>query len=188
MKPTTDQICGALEHVRYEIESFLQTPEYDHSNKALEESVEFRKMAHCRVLHEFLTMQAQKRDSDTRYGDNIVSEDYGFTAKEVYPKDRRALLDRFNKDLFHLTYERLKRTPQTKPWPRHLLFPPVAQRAREFIEHILTNSRLSVKEGELALWKKLKAALEADLPLQQNTSNTAATGVVLTSISTTHDR
>jgi len=33
MQPTAEQILQALPHVRYEIESFLQTPEYDSCNK-----------------------------------------------------------------------------------------------------------------------------------------------------------
>jgi hypothetical protein len=174
MKPTPDQIAQALQHVFYEIQSFLQTPEYDHSNKALEESVYFRKMAHCRVLYDFFTTKADDRNGSN---DDIVSEDFGFPipTKELYGDKPRELLDRFNKDLFHLTYDRLKRTPKTKPWPMDCLFPPVAQRSREFIDHILTRCTIAVSEAEIKLWSDLKAAVAAQPPppLQQNTSNIA---------------
>ena len=171
MKPTPDQIAQALEHVRYEIESFLQTPDYCRSNKALEESVYFRKMAHCRVLYDFFTTKEEDRN---QRNDDIVSEDFCFQAQELYGDKPRELLDRFNKHLFHLTYDRLNRTPDTKAWPMDLLFPPVAQRSREFIYHILRNSALGVS-AELTLWTELKAAVAAQppSPLQQNTSNVA---------------
>src|SRR6266581_594101 len=51
MDPTPDQVARVLKHVHYEIESLLLTPQYEQWNKALEESVYFRKMAHCRVLY-----------------------------------------------------------------------------------------------------------------------------------------
>ncbi len=71
MKPTYDQIQSSLEHVHYEIESFLQSPEYDPKNSALEESVYFRKMAHCRALHDFFKTAANNRKQD-----DIVSGDF----------------------------------------------------------------------------------------------------------------
>ena len=170
MKPTPGQIAQALQHVRYEIQSFLQTPDYCRSNKALEESVYFRKMAHCRVLHDFFTTRAADRNKSN---DDIVSEDFRFPAQEIYGDKPRELLKRFNKHLFHLTYDRLNRTPETKAWRMDLLFPPVAQRSIEFIDHILRNCALGVS-AELTVWTELKAAVAAQLPLQQNTSNVAA--------------
>jgi hypothetical protein len=179
MKPTPDQIAQALEHVRYEIESFLQTPDYCRSNKALEESVYFRKMAHCRVLYDFFTTKAEDRNQSN---DDIVSEDFGFPipTKALYGDKPRELLNRFNKHLFHLTYDRLNRTPDTKAWRMDLLFPPVAQRSREFIDHILRNYALGVS-AELTLWAELKAAVAAQPPppLQQNTSNVAPSQILV---------
>jgi hypothetical protein len=145
---------------------------YDQSNKALEESVYFRKMAHCRALYHFFK-KAERKDTPRREDDDILSEDFGFAHKELYGNEREDLLNRFNKDLFHLTYERLKRTPDTKPWPMDALFLPVAQQSKEFIEHILTCHDVPVTETERALWTNLKAAAAANLPLQQNTKNVA---------------
>jgi hypothetical protein len=177
MKPTIDQITQALEHVRYEIESFLQTPDYCCSNKALEESVYFRKMAHCRVLYDFFTTKAEGRNQSN---DDMVSEDFCFKAKELYGDKPRELLNRFNKDLFHLTYDRLKRTLDTKPWPIDLLFPPVARRSIEFIDHIIKNCALGVSE-ELARWTELKAVVAAQPPppLRQDTSNVAPSEILV---------
>jgi hypothetical protein len=172
MQPTPEQIARALPHVRYEIESFLQTPDYDKRNKALEESVYFRKMAHCRVLYYFFKKRAKERiDRGDRIDDDVVSEDFEFPACDVYGSDRRKLLNRFNKDLLHLTYDRLNRTSNTKPWPMDELFPPVAERAKLFIDHILGRWTGDMAVEERRLWTKLKSNVQGDVPLCQNTSN-----------------
>lgn len=173
MKPTTQQLIGALPQVRYEIESFLLTPSHDPANDALVESVYFRKMAHCRALYTFFATPASKRHSD-----DVLSEDFGFPAEEeLYGSDRTELLDRFNKDLFHLTYTRLQRTPVTKRWPMDSLFPPIARQSRKFIDHILKIATITVGESERALWQELQAADSGGLQLQQNTSNVAASQI-----------
>src|SRR6266513_1518668 len=61
MHPTPEQIRQALPHIRYEIESFLQTPAHDSHNEALQESVYFRKMAHCRALYHFFRKPLSER-------------------------------------------------------------------------------------------------------------------------------
>ncbi len=169
MTPKPEQISNALPHIRYEIESFLQTPDYDRSNKALEESVYFRKMAHCRALHHFFKTEKNKRKDD-----DVLSVDFGFPAFDVYEANSKEWSKRFNKDLMHLTYERLNRTPNTKPWPMDELFPPVAKRSKEFINHILTQYNGSMPDSERKLWERLKAEVDEKSPLQQNTSNVAA--------------
>jgi len=147
MKPTPEQIKGALPHVDYEIEGLLLTPKYDESDKALEESVYFRKMAHCPVLHDFFTTSGLDRRDD-----DILCEDFGFPAQALYGNDAKSLLARFNKDLFHLTYARLERTPATKPWPMGLLFPPVCKRSHMFIAHVLKSPSLRIADAEMKCW------------------------------------
>ena len=165
MTPTPEEIAKALPHVRYEIESLLQTPDYDRTNKALEESVYFRKMAHCRALYHFFRKEAGQRvDRRDRIDDDIVSEDFGFPARDVYGSNAGELLKRFNKDLLHLTYERLKHTPNSKPWQMDVLFPPVAQRAREFIDHILMRFSGNFSDQERKLWADLKSNAGKGMP------------------------
>ncbi len=67
-------------------------------------------MAHARLLYDFL----EQRTAD-RFKDNVLSEDFGYPAATLPlpPDDRK----RLNKDLMHLTYDRLRHTPITKPWP-----------------------------------------------------------------------
>jgi hypothetical protein len=129
-------------------------------------------MAHCRALYQFFK-KAKRKDQPHRVDDDILSEDFGFKHRELYGNKSEDRLNRFNKDLFHLTYERLKRTPETKPWPMDVLFPPVAQRSMEFIEHILTCHDVPLTDEERALWTKLKDDVAAHSELQQNTSNVA---------------
>jgi hypothetical protein len=161
--------------VQYEIESLLLTPDYDQSNKALQESVYFRKMAHCRALYAFFTKAASARQGPK--DDDIVSEDFGFSARPLYGNDSAHLLARFNKDLFHLTYSRLERTPTTKPWPMDRLFPPVSERSQEFVAHILASRGPTLRDAERALWARLSAGQSLQAPLQQNTSNVAISKV-----------
>jgi hypothetical protein len=147
VNPTPEQINHALPHVRYEIEAFLLTPKYDRSDEALEESVCFRKMVHCRALYDFFSQSGDIRQY-RNYEDNVVSEDFSFARKkELYGPDPRPHLDRFNKDLLHITYSRLERTADDKAWPTQRLFPPVSEAAREFIDHILTNTTLAIDDA-----------------------------------------
>src|SRR5438067_10969756 len=174
MQPTPEQIRHALPHVRYEIEGLLQTPQFDSRNKTLEESVYFRKMAHCRVLYHFFRKSlSERQDRRNKVDDDVLAEDYGFPAKDVYGQSSATLLSRFNKDLFHLTYTRLERTRETKPWPMDRLFPPVEQRAREFIEHILSLEPDKIDQVEQARWRALTNNVHLKIPLQQSTSNIA---------------
>ena len=174
MNPTLPQVIGILPHVRYEIESLLQTPNHDEMNTALVESVQFRRMAHARVLFDFFTKSRSAPKKERLLSDDdVVSEDFGFPAEPLYGPEPKPLLDRFNKDLFHLTYSRLTRTAEVKPWPREKLLPPVEAQARKFIEHILQASNLSIPEDELGKWRELKEADRRKLPLRQNTSNIA---------------
>src|SRR5437867_7444048 len=167
MQPTPEQIRQALPHVRYEIESFLQTPAYDSQNEALQESVYFRKMAHCRALYHFFRKSlSERQDRRNRVDDDVLSEDYGFQAKDVYGEDLATLLNRFNKDLLHLTYARLERTRETKPWPMDKLFPPIEQRTREFIDHILSFGPDKIDPAEHARWRRLSNDIRVNIPLQ----------------------
>jgi len=174
MHPTPEQIRQALPHIRYEIESFLQTPAHDFHNEALQESVYFRKMAHCRALYHFFRKPlSERQDRRKRVDDDVLSEDYGFQAKDVYGENSATLLNRFNKDLLHLTYARLDWTPETKPWPMDELFPPVERRTREFIEHILSFGPDRIAPAGQARWRKLRNDTRVKIPLQQSTSNVA---------------
>lgn len=167
------QIIAALPHVRYEIESLLLTPRHDPSDKTLVEAVELRRMVHARVLYSFFSRSLADRDESDPIDDDVLSEDYGFKAELPYSLEPRPLLDRFNKDIFHLTYTRLERTTESKPWPREELLTPIQRQAGRFIDHILQYRPDGVSDAEFRLWQKLKEDDTCVRPLQQNTSNVA---------------
>jgi hypothetical protein len=53
------------------------------------------------------------------------------------------------------------------------LFPPVQQRAREFIHHILSLEHDKIDLAEKARWRALIDNVRLKIPLQQSTSNIA---------------
>jgi hypothetical protein len=167
MKPELAQIITALPHVRYEIESLLLTPQHDKSNSALVESVCMRKMVHCRVLYSFFTISKDARD---KRDDDVVCEDYEFPREDLYGANPRALLDEFNKRIFHLTYSRDRR-----PWDMKTLLPPVENQSRKFVSHIIRGNSLPIQidEAEERCWRRLQQDISLGVSLQQNTSNVA---------------
>jgi hypothetical protein len=168
MKPTPQDVLKALPHVRYEIESLLLTPEHDPSNSALRESVFFRKMAHGRLLYTFFTRSSCKPNE--RNPDDVVSEDFGFGPEALYGDKPKALLDQFNKRLFHLTYSRMNYDDE---WLMDKCLLPVMRQSRRFIEHILGVATIPMEDEELRRWRDLKEKDSSKAPLVQNTSNVA---------------
>lgn len=164
--PTIPQITASLPHVRYEIESLLLRLDHDPKNEALVESVYFRKMAHGRVLDTFFS-----KSTSERHTDDVLAEDFGFPSRKLYGATQKELRDRFNKDLFHLTYSRLERTPSTKPWPMESLLLPVIEVSKMFIDHVIGPMFIPVSEAERTNWRVLKASVAGGLQLQQTTSN-----------------
>lgn len=162
MEPTPPQIIDALPHVYYEIQALLLTPKH---TPDLVETVYFRKMAHGRVLFMFFSTERCKR-----FADDILSMDFGFPAEPLYGDDPKALLDLFNKRLFHLTYSRIQEKDE---WLMDKLLPPVMRQSRRFIDHILQLSTIPIDDNERQRWRDLKSADARRLPLQQNTSNIA---------------
>jgi hypothetical protein len=53
------------------------------------------------------------------------------------------------------------------------LFPPVEQRTREFIDHVLSLDSHGIDEAEKARWPALRKDVRLKIPLQQSTSNIA---------------
>ena len=168
--PTRAETISALRDIRYEIEGLLQTPKHDATDESIIETVFFRKMAHARALYTFFTTSIAKR-----YKDDVVSEDYLFEAKAIYSDDRsQELIDRFNKDLFHISYSRVHRTPLTKAWPMDEMLPPIIVRSKEFIGHLLVLDWSDIPSAELRRWQNMQSRRFLASPLAQNTSNVAA--------------
>jgi hypothetical protein len=127
-------------------------------------------MAHSRALYVFFTTPI-----DGRYKDDVLAEDYGFGAMPIYSEDsKQRFFDRYNKDLLHIIYTRLKRVGSEKPWNISEMLPPVIERCKQFIPHVIALSWGTILEGERDKWGKLIPNHAAGVPLQQHTSNVAA--------------
>src|SRR6266576_1787254 len=168
--PTRVETVSALRDIRYEIEGLLQTPKHDPTDESIVETVFFRKMAHARALCTFFTTSISKR-----YKDDVVSEDYLFEAKAIYSDEKsQELIDRFNKDLFHISYARVHRTPHTKAWPMDEMLPPIIVRSKKFITHVLALGWSDIPSDELRRWQTMRSKKFLVSMLAQSTSNVAA--------------
>jgi hypothetical protein len=171
--PTRAEIVAALRDVRYEIEALLQAPKHDPTDESIVETVFFRRMAHARALHTFFVTPISER-----YKDDVLAEDYRFQARAIYSDEKsQEFIDRFNKDLFHISYSRVHRTSVTKAWPMDEMLPPIIKRSREFIEHVLALGWPDVTSNELRCWQAMRNERFRFTTLAQSTSNVAASQV-----------
>jgi len=109
-----------------------------------------------------------------RYKDDALSEDYLFVAAPLYKADvAQKLLDRFNKDLFHISYSRVRRTPVDKAWPMKDLLPPIIDRSKEFITHLLALPWPDISADELQRWRDMQELRFVFRNLAQSISNIA---------------
>lgn len=114
----------------YELVYTFGVPRHDAADYCQWGFINFTRMGHARLLYAFFETPSSKRGRD----DDVLAEDFGFPASRINLAEDDRL--RLNKDLFHLTYSRLRHTPQTKPWPSSIiscLYEPCVA----FIEHIL---------------------------------------------------
>src|SRR5437867_9598318 len=102
MTPSVDQRSEILSHVRYEIEYCFFVPAHNQNDGHVRESVYLAMLVHARILLDFF-------ESTERWRDDVLCSDFGFppAVVPIDPKERK----RFNKDLLHLTYSRLRHTP-----------------------------------------------------------------------------
>ncbi len=139
MKPTATQIRDIAPAVRYEIKLFIElytrlvqgeTPvDWVASNARLEAW-----LLHARNLITFFETAPKQR-----YKDDVLSEDYGFSARPLLITKR--IRDRFNKDLAHLTFSRIARTRNTSESRKAKLwnfkdFSPLLERCDAFVQHM----------------------------------------------------
>ena len=164
-----EQSAAALKHVHYEIEALLLMPPHNASNETIVETIYFRKMAHSRALHSFFTTATEHRHKD-----DILAEDYGFRHRPIYADgSKQRILDRINQDLLHISYTRLTRLGADKQWLLSEVLPPVIERCKEFIPHVLALPWPSILEDERKRWRSLIPNYLSGTLLQQNTSNVA---------------
>jgi len=156
-KPTEEQKQLALhDAVFYEILFAFGISAHDETDYCSWEQVNFSRMGHARALYAFFETSIADRDKRRQRQmdyDDVVSEDFGFTASKIQRPDDR---ERLNKDLFHLTYARLRhlKVPEDKPWPDTILGclhePCVA-----FIKHLLNHRSEFGEQDDFTRWEQL---------------------------------
>ncbi len=169
---SNDEKCKMLRHVRYEIESFFLSPLSDSdpilkTNEQLRESLEMRRVVHCRALLDFFYKKAALLRED-----DLSASDYGYSSRRgVSDTDR----DRFNKDIFHITTARLTRTPQDKTWPIKAVFPALKRECNEFIDDLIRRglNDINCSDGEKNEWIGLKSKISEGACLSFATGNTS---------------
>jgi len=130
--PTADQKRRILhDAVFYEILFAHGVSPHDESDYCSWEHVNYSRMGHARALYGFF-----ETGIDDRHQDDVVSEDFRFGPVRIQRSEDDKT--RLNKDLFHLTYARLRHlaSPLNKPWPDSILSS-VHKPCVDFIEHLL---------------------------------------------------
>jgi hypothetical protein len=156
--PSPAQVTAALYHIRYEIEQLailfqrLSIPQETFLINALIESG----VVHLSILAEFFSTPLRDRHKD-----DVLAEDFGFPVS-VSPI-ATADIERRNKEVAHLTYTRSGHTPEQWRWDFDRLVPPVLERARRFISHLVEHPQYIPDPREREEWKRLDQLLGSAL-------------------------
>jgi hypothetical protein len=154
MTPSPAQIAGMLEHLRYEITRCLGLPKHDATDAGILDSVYLSIFIHARILATFFEC-AERREDD------VLCSDFGFKPSRIplSDDDRK----RFKKDMMHLTYSRLRHTPESKLWPIEEIILPLQKRCYDFVCHVIANPPAMAEKTELERWVHIKAVIEKGL-------------------------
>ena len=150
MNPTEEQKAGVLRHIRYEIERCI----FIFPGENVFPDFWVSHIVHARVLIDFFECQS-------KFKDDVLCTDFGFDARTLNVSEWYRL--KMNKDLAHLTYERVKRTYDTQTWNVPEVLSAFYEVSLEFIDHILKNPPKLVDESELAIWRQHSTKLHATL-------------------------
>lgn len=152
--------------VFYEILFTFGVSPHDETDYCAWEHVNYSRMGHARVLYAFFEtsiVQREKIRKRNKDYDDVVAEDFGFCARKIPRPEGERL--RLNKDLFHLTYSRLRHTPSTKAWPDSILAN-LHGTCVEFIRHLLSNGLGLGTPTDFIKWKQLLVALTSGRELR----------------------
>jgi hypothetical protein len=141
--------------VFYEIVFALCVSEHKETDYCSWEHINFSRMGHARALYWFFETSIADRKQD-----DVVSEDFKFGPIIIQrPSDDQT---RLNKDLFHLTYARLRHFAnlQNKPWPDSILSC-LHEPCVEFIKHLLINKSEFGTPDNFVMWEELLTALNS---------------------------
>lgn len=139
-----------LHHIQYEIRHCMLIPEWRDDAPILKEAIFLSFFVHARVLIHFF-------QDTTGWPDDVFSSDSGFPpVKLPLPADVNT---RFGKDMMHITWERLRHTPESKPWPIRETYSAIKPTATAFVDHVLDAFEPALPENDQALWRELQQLL-----------------------------
>ncbi len=152
--PTREQVVEVFNYsLFYEVLFTFGVPVHDPTDYCNWEAINFNRMAHARLLYDFL-----EQPICNRYKDNVLAEDFGYPAAPVsLPSDDRL---RLNKDLMHVTYDRLRHTPATRPWPDSILAN-LQEPMLGLMRHVETQLDLFPCAERLSGWRELITCLSS---------------------------
>ena len=145
MNPTKKQILEILPHIIYEMEILFNLPSVRGTNFYEYAIIESR-LIHARNLKNFF-------EAKTRKLDDAISKDFGFPQKNLGISID--IEERFNKDLAHITYSRLKRTPETKKWVYANFITPLIDRCIEFAQFVTQKYKAEISETDFKRLNRL---------------------------------
>jgi len=146
-----DELIRMLHHVQYEIRHCMLIPEWRDDAHILKEAVFLSFFVHARALIHFF----QRKQS--RWPDDVFSSDFGFAPASLsLPSD---VDTRFGKDMMHITWQRLRHTPESKPWPIHETYSAIKPTATAFVDHVVDTFLPELPEDEQGLWRDLQRVL-----------------------------
>jgi hypothetical protein len=140
--------------VFYEIIFALGVSDHDTSDYCVWEHLNFSRMGHARALIYFFECAESRR----RWPDDLLSEDFGFPARSIGLSQEDK--DRLNKDLFHLSFSRLRHDAASKPWP-HTILKRVHERCVEFVQFLLSPRLPSEISPVKSQWQALLNVLQS---------------------------
>lgn len=144
---TPKQLIEILPHVRYEIEQCFCIPKHDPNDAHIRESVFLAMLIHARLLVDFFERASSK------FPDDVLCSHFGFAASSIPMLDADRL--RLDKDIAHLTYSRLRHTPETKPWPIEAILTSLHSTVIKFVHHIIEHPPAGADSAELDRWRRL---------------------------------
>lgn len=139
--------------VYYEMLFALGVSPHDPTDYCVWEHLNFSRLGHARALLYFFENPARSK----KWPDDLVSEDFAFSAAAIAISS--ADRERLNKDLFHLSAQRLRHTKASKPWP-HSILQQVHKRSTLFVDHLLQIHPSRDFEVDAPKWKSLACHLK----------------------------
>lgn len=118
IKPSPAKLKAIFQNsIWYEILYAFGVPKHDPTDYTMWEMINWCRMGHARVLYDFL---GRERTTTGVHPDDVLAVDYGYNFQPLFhPETNRA---RLNKDLFHLSYRRLRhRQHGAKCWKDSIL-------------------------------------------------------------------